>query len=323
MVQKVAEIKINQVINFLIQELDDLPDARKPGNNTKYEISDAMMAAFSLFFTQSPSFLEPEFIKKQDGNKKQDCENAAVKRWLTKNPQKQYDNPVTLLGDDLYSRQPICKLALNQNYNFIFVCRPTSHKTLYEWLEFLDKSGEVNTLQNHEFRGRNKIIYFYKYVNKIPIIDGDDSLQVNWCEVTVLNETTQEIIYKNNWMTNHNITNNNVLQIVKAGRSRWKIENESNNVLKNHGYNLEHNFGHGQEQLCEILLTLNLLAFLFHSALALANSTYQKIRQLLGSRRSFFNDLRTLLKYFWFPTWSDLLSFMLDDNPPPSTANSS
>ena len=150
----------------------------------------------------------------------------------------------------------------------------------------MDKSGEVKTLQNHEFRGRDKIIYFYRYVNKIPLKDGDDSLQVNWCEVTVFNETTQEIIYKNNWITNHNITDDHVIQIVKAGRSRWKIENESNNVLKNHGYNLEHNFGHGQEQLCEILLTLNLLAFLFHSALALANSTYQKIRQLLGSRRS-------------------------------------
>jgi hypothetical protein len=111
----------------------------------------------------------------------------------------------------------------------------------------LDKSGEVKTLQNHEFRGRNKIIYFYKYVNKILIIDSDDSLQVNWCEVTVLNETKQEVIYKNNWITNHNIFDDRVFQIVKAGRSRWKIENESNNVFKNQGYNLEHNFGHGQE----------------------------------------------------------------------------
>ena len=73
---------------------------------------------------------EPEFIKKQDGQQKQDCENAAVKRWLDKNHQKKYGYPVTLLGDDLYSRQPICELALKQGYNFIFVCLETSHKTL-------------------------------------------------------------------------------------------------------------------------------------------------------------------------------------------------
>ena len=444
MVQKVAEIKINQLIHFLIKELDNLPDSRKPGNNTKSEISDAVLSAFSIFFTQSPSFLdhqrlmekikeknnasslfkiskipcdnqirnlldpvsaqtiypvyqriyqwlkekkvlkkffylegeilialdgteyfsskkincpycncrnhrngtttyfhgcvipaivspnrkqviplEPEFIKKQDGYKKQDCENAAVKRWLNRNLQKKYDNPVTLLGDDLYSRQPICKLALSKDYNFIFVGRETSHKTLYEWLEFLEKSGEVKTLEKKEWNGRKELIYRYRYTNKIPLKDGKDSLQVNWCELTVINQITQEITYQNSWITNHYINDKNVTQIVKAGRSRWKIENEGNNVLKNHGYNLEHNFGHGQNNLCEILLSLNLLAFLFHSVLDLANYTYKKVRELLVSRRSFFNDVRTLLKYFWFASWQDLFDFILTDNVLNSTSNSS
>ena len=444
MVQKFAEIKINQLINFLDSELDDLPDNRKAGNNTKYEIRDAVLSAFSVFFTQSPSFLEhqrlmkkmkgknnagslfkvhkipcdnqirnlldpiraseiypvykkiyqwlnnqkilkkffylksellialdgteyfssknincpycncrhhrngtttyfhgcvipaivspkikqvitlePEFIKKQDGHKKQDCENAAVKRWLKNNHQKQYEHPVTLLGDDLYSREPICKLALEQNYNFIFVCRDSSHKTLYEWLEFLDKNNKVKTKVIQEWNGRKELIYNYRYVNKIPLVDGDDSLQVNWCEVTVINKKTEDVIYKNRFITNHNITDDNVARIILAGRSRWKIENESNNILKNHGYNLEHNFGHGQNNLCEMLLTLNLLAFLFHSVLKLANYTYQRLRQLLGSRRSFFNDIRALLKYFWFETWSDLFDFMLDDDSSQTRTNSS
>ena len=442
--QKVAEIKINQLIHFLTKELDNLPDRRKPVNNTKYEISDALLSAFSIFFTQSPSFLshqrlmekikeknnasslfkiskipcdnqirnlldplsaqtiypvyqkiyqwlkkekvlkkffylegeilialdgteyfsskkincphcncrnhrngtttyfhgcvipaivspnmkqvislEPELIKKQDGYKKQDCENAAVKRWLNKNQQKQYDNPVTLLGDDLYSRQPLGELAWEKDYNFIFVCRETSHKTLYEWLEFLDKSGEVKTLEKKEWNGRKELIYRDRYTNKIPLKDGENSLQVNWCKLTVINQKTQEITYQNSWITNHQINGKNVPQIVKAGRSRWKIENESNNVLKNHGYNLEHNFGHGQNNLCEMLLSLNLLAFLFHSVLDLANSTYKKVRDLLVSRRSFFNDIRTLLKYFWFATWQDLLNFILTDNVPDSPSNSS
>ena len=155
------------------------------------------------------------------------------------------------------------------------------------------------------------------------MIDGDNSLQVNWCEVTVINSKTQEIIYQNHWITNHKITNDNVVSIVKAGRSRWKIENENNNILKNNGYNLEHNFGHGQDNLCEMLLTLNLLAFLFHSALELANSVYQKIRATLVSRRSFFNDIRALLKYLYFESWSDLFTFMLTRNDEPSLIDSS
>ena len=262
---------------------------------------------------------EPEFIKKQDGHEKQDCENAAVKRWLNKNHKNKYGYPVTLLGDDLYSHQPICELALKQGYNFIFVCLETSHKTLYEWLEFLEISGEVTTIEKKQWDGRKNLIYRYRYADKLPLRDGNSSVEVNWCEVTVINEKTQKIIYQNNWITNHKITE----KIVKAGRSRWKIENEGNNVLKNHGYNLEHNFGHGQNHLCEFLLSLNLLAFLFHTVLDLVNYTYQKIRELLVTRTSFFNDIRTLLKFLWFKDWSDFFSFILREYVPFKKGNSS
>jgi hypothetical protein len=58
MTEKAATLEISELMQFLRQELDDLPDERKPGNNRKYEVEDAVMAAFSVFFTQSPSFLD-------------------------------------------------------------------------------------------------------------------------------------------------------------------------------------------------------------------------------------------------------------------------
>ncbi len=90
-----------------------------------------------------------EFIKKQDRKTKQDCENVAVKRWLLKNPVNEENNQITLLGDDLYSRQPICELALEQGYNFIFVAKPSSHQSLYEWLDFSEKNGEMRIAGVH------------------------------------------------------------------------------------------------------------------------------------------------------------------------------
>ncbi len=86
-------------------------------------------------------------------------ENAAVKRWLLKNPVKTENNQITLLGDDLYSRQPICELALKQGYNFIFVTKPSSHKTLYEWLDFLEKNGEmiIGEIKKYE-KGKEEFI---------------------------------------------------------------------------------------------------------------------------------------------------------------------
>jgi len=99
---------------------------------------------------------------------------------------------------------------LKQGYNFIFVCRENSHKTLYEWLEFLERSGEVTTVEKKQWSGRKNLIYRYRYASRVPLKDEDSSREVNWCQVTVIDEKTQKIIYQNNWITNHKLTENNV-----------------------------------------------------------------------------------------------------------------
>ena len=101
------------------------------------------------------------------------------------------------------------------------------------------------------------------------------------------------------------------------------MENESNNILKNQGYNLEHNFGHGPENLSEILLSLNLLAFLFHNVLDLVNNIYQKVRKILGTRKRFFNDIRALLNYIWFQSWNDLFIFISSEGDEREPVNTS
>lgn len=93
----------------------------------------------------------------------------------------------------------------------------------------------------------------------MPQRDGNDALKVNWCELIILDENGKKC-YQNSFITNHLINSDNVAEIVNAGRTRWKIENENNNVLKTKGYHMEHNFGHGKKHLSSLLLTLNLLA---------------------------------------------------------------
>ncbi|MGH2416117.1 MAG: hypothetical protein ACRDEA_20990 [Microcystaceae cyanobacterium] len=88
--------------------------------------------------------LAPEFITPQDGHEKQDCEQAAAKRWLKAHALEFQDIEVTLLGDDLYSRQPLCEMSLEQGFNFIFTCVPQSHPALYDWLDYLALNGEVS-----------------------------------------------------------------------------------------------------------------------------------------------------------------------------------
>jgi len=118
--------------------------------------------------------------------------------------------------------------------------------------------------------------------------------------------------YKNSFITDHPITESNVEEIVAAGRTRWKIENENNNTLKTKGYHLEHNFGHGKEFLSQTLLTLNILAFLLHSLLQFNDKAYQLIRDKLPRRKDFFNDIRALTRYMHFIDWQQLMKFMME-----------
>ena len=88
-----------------------------------------------------------------------------------------------------------------------------------------------------------------------------------------------------------------------AAEARWKIENESFNVLKNHGYELEHNFGHGQRFLAMTLAALNLLAFAWHTVLELLEPPWQAAREAAVKRTSFFAHILMLSAYVIFPSW--------------------
>ena len=255
--------------------------------------------------------LEPEFITPQDGQEKQDCERNAAKRWLARNTTRFAGHTVTYLGDDLYCNQPFCELLLTDpRRNFIFTCKPDSHVTLYTEIALLDRIGAVAQVSVRVWTGHGFQQWTYRYVNDVPLRAGPGALLVNWCELTIVQETTGEQLYHNAFATNHRLTDDTVRPIVAAGRARWKIENENNNVLKNHGYHLEHNFGHGHAYLAQLLVALNLLAFLFHTVLDLCDATYQHVRTLLGTRKTFFHDLQALTRYGFYASWQDLLDFM-------------
>lgn len=184
--------------------------------------------------------LMPEFIIPQDGHDKQDSETNASKRWITQYASNFKTIRITILGDDLYCHQPMCCLILKQGLNFIFICKPDSHKTLYEWVEELEAIGAVKTVKIRRRQQNTFVTDTYRFAAQVPLRDGDDALMVNWCEL-ITTKKDGTVIYKNAFATNHEITEENVKEIVSSGRARWKIENENNNTLKTKGYNLEHN----------------------------------------------------------------------------------
>jgi hypothetical protein len=256
--------------------------------------------------------LQPEFIVPQDGADKQDCENAAAKRWLTAHGRHYAKLGAVFLGDDLFSRQPLCEAVRQVGGSFIFVCKPSSHALIQEYITGVE-------LPTHDVgvkRGKQRYIHRHRWLTGVPLRDGANALTVNWFEIEILNQTGKTT-YRNSFVTDLPVGPDTVAELVAAGRARWKIENETFNVLKNNGYNLEHSFGHGKQHLAAILVCLNLIAFAMHTVCDIIDQFWRKARQKLGPRYNFFNMLSSATALLIFPSWQDLLMTMAFDKPAP------
>jgi hypothetical protein len=259
--------------------------------------------------------LAPEFIGPQDGHDKQDCESRAVRRWLERHGAAHARlNPI-YLGDDLYACQPVCEAVLAAGGHFLFVCKPSSHQTIREYLTRIDLDEHVERVK----RGRERSTHRYRWLLDVPLRGDEEALVVNWLQIEILN-AVGEVTYRNSFITDLPVTRDTVAELSACGRARWKVENESFNVLKTKGYHLEHNFGHGKQHLAAVLASLNLLAFALHAVCDLAEGLWRQARETLGPRTRFFQGLQVLTSYLVFSSWSDLLETLAFARPPPSGA---
>ena len=256
--------------------------------------------------------LLPEFIVPQDGADKQDSEHAAAKRWLIANgPTVSSLRPI-YLGDDLFSCQPIGAAVQAAGGNFIFVCKPQSHQTVSEYLNGveLDRHEQIVRIRHRRQH------HIYRWMNQVPLRDSKDALLVNWLEIEIRDAAGKRTYY-NSFVTDLPVDRDNVAEIAACGRARWKIENETFNVLKTNGYNLDHNFGHGKRSLANLLVVLNLLAFTLHTVAYLCEAAWRAAVTAVGARRRFFEHLRTITVYVVFPNWAELIATVIDPKARP------
>jgi hypothetical protein len=201
--------------------------------------------------------------------------------------------------------------VLNKKHSYIFICKEDSHKTLYAYVNIIKNLETIDTVTK-KVKVKNKYqTEIYNYVNKVPIKSGENVLDTNWCEVIITDNKTKKKIYHNCFVTDIEITDKNVIDIASYGRARWKIENENNNTLKTKGYNLEHNFGHGDKYLSQTLCSLNILTYLFHTIQEFIDEQYIYLRSLAGTRMEFFEELRAVSTYIVFKNFESMLAWMI------------
>lgn len=244
----------------------------------------------------------PEPITKQDGSVKNDCERNGCHRFLLDLKREHPRLKLTLVSDALSANAPHIQELNRLGYDYIIVAKSEGNSSLFEWVK--DVKTEVKKAV-----GKNR--YTFRYVNDIPLNQTKNTPTVHFieCEWTEV-EGRQEKNGYCAWVTSHRLTPENVDEIMRGGRARWKVENETFNTLKNQGYQFEHNFGHGEKNLHTVFAFLMMLAFLIDQIQEAACGLFQAALKSMKSRRAFWERMRSFFTLYLIETWTSLFEAM-------------
>ena len=254
--------------------------------------------------------LAPEPIVKGDGNTKNDCERNASKR-LLKDYRREHPHLKTIIVEDgLASNYPHLSLLDELKLEYIIGVKPGDHDFLFDWIK--QAKGNEYTIT------KEKVKHRFRYVHDVPLNDEHDDYRVNVIEYWEEKQNGKKQHFS--WVTSFEVTDENVFDLMRAARARWKIENETFNTLKNQGYNFEHNYGHGNNNLCSVMTMLMLLAFLIDQVQYLCDGQRGKLREKLGPWYAVFENIRVMFRTFMWDSWKQLYEFILDpmSHPPPN-----
>jgi hypothetical protein len=242
----------------------------------------------------------PEAILKGDGDSKNDCERNAAKRLL---PRLKRDHPelrAIIVEDALAANGPHIRLIKSLSYHFITGVKPVGNAYLSKQLDAGAKAGSSREIEATDAQG---VLRGYRFANGLRLNASHPDILVNLVEYW---EAREAKVQNFSWITDIETTPKNIDKIVRGGRARWKIENETFNTLKNHGYNLEHNYGHGKKNLATVFGVLTFLAFLVDQIQALGCSLFQEAQASRRTQVSFWDRLRTLVTAFFIESWDEL-----------------
>ena len=239
----------------------------------------------------------PEPVLKQDGHKKNDCEHSAAKRFFSDLKREHPHLGLIVTGDALYADGVMIKLLKANGHRFILVAKEQDQKALFEEFRALP-------VQRHEITDK-AITHCFAWANGHVLNDSHPDCRVNVLEYWEKHAGGKAQHWV--WVTDILLTEKNVYHIMRGGRARHKIENETFNTLKNQGYQFEHNFGHGNKNLSTVLAYLMLIAFFVDQLQQLGCPLFIKALARLKSKKSlwerkrsyFFNFLIDSLEELW------------------------
>lgn len=239
----------------------------------------------------------PEVIQNQDGNAKNDCERNASKRFIENFRREHPHLKVIVVEDGLASNGPHIKFLEENKMKYIIGAKPGDHKFLFETIECSEEA------QYYEFKDEKGFIHQFRYINGVALNKTHPEVKVNFFEYMQTDPKGKETQFS--WVTNIHITQTNIYKLMRGGRCRWKVENETFNALKNLGYNFEHNYGHGKEYLSTVFCLLMMLAFLIDQVQEVACGLFRAAKKHARTYRELWETMRVLFRYIEMFSWED------------------
>ena len=249
--------------------------------------------------------LAPEPIIKQDGATKNDCERNAAKRFFEQLRRDHPHLPLIITEDALSANAPHLEELEKHNLHYILGVKTGDHAFLFEQVAVAHSAGLTTGV---EINGVG-VIHRFRFLNQVPLNKSHPDCRVNFVEYWEIKPNGK--IQHFSWITDFTVTVDNVFQIMRGGRARWKIENETFNTLKNQGYHFEHNFGHGDKNLSVVLALLMMLAFLVDQVQQAACRLFQAVLNKIGCRTRMWEHIRSLFHSLAFNSMEDIYRALL------------
>jgi Transposase DDE domain len=252
--------------------------------------------------------LTPEPIVKQDGQTKNDCERNATKRFLEKFRKDHPNLKVIVIEDGLSSNAPHIRELIKHNMHFILGAKEGDHEFLFEQIQQAHNIQLTTSFEMIDPRNSNIILKF-RFLNNVQLNKSNTDIFVNVLECSEFKNGT--FLRKFAWVTDFTLAKNNAYDIMRGGRTRWKIENETFNTLKNQGYHFEHNFGHGYNNLSTVFALLMMLAFLVDQIQQICCPLFQQLLAKLGSKATLWAKTFSIFDNFLFSSMRQVFLALL------------
>ena len=234
--------------------------------------------------------LLPEAIVKHDGTDKNDCERNAAKRFVAKLRQDHPHLKFIVTEDSLSSNAPHIETLHDHGLHYILGVKEGDHAHLFTQVQAAEHAGRVTYYERHDRAAG--VVHRFRFVNDVPLNASNADVRVNFIEYWEIgNGQTQHL----SWVTDLRVSKRPVYRLMRGGRARWKIANETCTTLKNQGDNFAHTYGHGAQHLSVVCAMVMMLAFVVDQTPQLCCAVFRAVGTKLGSKRLLWERMRA-----WF-----------------------